>query len=536
MPNDDHVKPDWSGIDKPIFSQGKLMDYSAIGTGEQLKLPLPVIEEIVDPHIRYEESTKSVIITTSSKLLHIQKDQKRGTLNQQPYQLRFAPEEVGGVLYIPIRPLEDIYGISVHEDQDTGVILLMKVGETIQWSHIKESGKKNKTAAMRTDATIHAPILQDVVQGSKLRIWDEQDHWYYAQTDNGFTGYVHKDEVVLDDTQKVNPPEEQAPSSPKDWKGKKVNLTWEAVYEKNPSTESIGSLPGVNVVSPTWFRIVDGNGNVRSQADISYVEWAHNRHMEVWALLNNGFNPDLTSSALSTFETRQTIITQMLHYAKIYDLDGINIDFENVYSKDGDNVTQLVRELRPLAHEQGLVISIDVTPKSSSELWSLFLDRQDLGELIDYMIVMAYDEHWASSPKAGSVSSLPWAEKAVTRILNEDGVPADKLILGIPLYTRIWSETIKDGKTEVSSKAVGMETVQETIQKLKLKTIFSEDTGQNVAEYQEDGVDKKIWIEDKVSLEARVKLAKSLGLAGIATWNRSFASEESWDILKQISE
>jgi spore germination protein YaaH len=226
----------------------------------------------------------------------------------------------------------------------------------------------------------------------------------------------------------------------------------------------------------------------------------------------------------------------MLYYAKLYDLDGINIDYENVYTKDGDNLTQFMRELRPLAQEYGLVVSIDVTPKSNSEMWSAYLDRKSLGEIVDYLILMAYDEHWAASPVAGSVASLPWAEASARRILEEDAVPAEKLILAVPFYTRVWSEAEKDGKVEVKSKAIGMSKAQKLIEDKQLKPLFSEETGQNYVEYTEDNVRYRIWLEDEVSLEARVKLAKSLKLGGVASWNRSFASDKAWEVMKGIIE
>jgi spore germination protein len=320
------------------------------------------------------------------------------------------------------------------------------------------------------------------------------------------------------------------------WKGKPVNMFWEAVYERKPNPAKFADLPGINVVSPTWFSIIDVNGNVRSQADSAYVDWAHTQGMEVWGLLSNSFEADLTTEALSTYDRRMNTIVQMLKYADLYNLDGINIDFENVYTKDGPNVTQFMRELKPMAQSRNLIVSIDVTPKSNSEMWSLFLDRRALGAVSDFLIVMAYDEHWAASPVAGSVASLPWVKNSINRIIEEDEVPAEKLILGIPLYTRIWTEKTEKGETKVSSKAVSMNAVQEILAEKKLTPVLDKEAGQNYVEYKEEDVLRKIWIEDKVSLAARVELAQSFGLGGVASWNRSFANPEAWEALKAIVE
>nr|WP_238590906.1 glycosyl hydrolase family 18 protein [Paenibacillus beijingensis] len=319
------------------------------------------------------------------------------------------------------------------------------------------------------------------------------------------------------------------------WKtiGSKINLTWEAVYKKDPDPSGFSELTGVNVISPTWFELLDGSGQIRSKADSHYVNWARNRGIQLWAVFSNGFEPKRTTQALSTVETRFYMIQQLLAYAKMYRLQGINIDFENVRTADKANLVQFVRELTPMLHEQNLVVSIDVTPKSNSELWSLFLDRPALIQSVDYMMLMAYDEHWASSPNSGSVASMPWVKRAVDRLVEEDGIPPAKLILGMPLYTRIWTETIgQNGKRKVSSKAVGMDRVREIIAAKKLAPVYDAATGQNYVEYSENGALNRIWIEDALSIKARVDLANRYGLAGVATWNRSFQSDDIWSVIE----
>ncbi|AKG37847.1 glycosyl hydrolase [Paenibacillus durus ATCC 35681] len=529
LPNPLHVDPEWKGADKPIFVKGQYTGFSASGTGENLLLPLPLLEKSVDSSIRYESGTKSVILSTDSKLLYMQADKTTASLNNKPIQLRLAPEERDGVTYLPAEPLKSLYGLDVQENADTGAVLLMTAGETVPLGEVKED-----KVALRTEATIHAPALADMTPGTKVRIWSRHGEWLYAQMNNGLAGYVQAADITETGVKTVEKTATEPTRAERSWDGKAVSLTWEAVYDRSPNPGSIGKLNGVNVVSPTWFKIVDSEGNVRSQANQAYVKWAHGKGMEVWGLLSNDFDPDLTTQALATYEKRMRTIVQMLEYCDLYNLDGINIDFENVYTKDGDNVTQFMRELKPMAQAKNLILSIDVTPKSNSEMWSLFLDRRSLGALADFMIVMAYDEHWASSPEAGSVASLSWSRNSVERILEEDAVPAKKLVLGVPLYTRIWTEKMAGGKTEVSSKAVSMDAVADIIRSKKLAPVLSKDTGQNYVEYKEEGVLRKIWIEDKVSLQSRVKLAKSLNLGGIAAWNRSFAGDGTWETLSGI--
>lgn len=533
LPNSSYTEPDWRGIKQPIFVEGHLMDYSAIGSGKDLKLPVPVLQEAVDSHIRYEEATKSVILTTDSSVVQMELDSKEGEKNGKAVSFPEAPEQLDGVVYVPIAPLKQTYGIAVHQDATTGAVILMNAGDEITFAKARPD-KSEQTVALRESPTIKAPILMDLPEGERIRLWGQEQGWYFAQTDNGYTGYVKAKEIETSTKKKI--PELSVPASraEKEWSGKPVNLVWEAVYSKKPDPKTIGKLPGVNVVSPTWFDVVDGNGKVTSKADAEYVTWAHGQQMEVWGLLSNSFDPDVTTSFLARYDSRSRVIDQMLYYAEKYKLDGINIDFENVYTKDKENLVQFMRELKPLAHVKGLIISIDVTPKSNSEMWSAFLDRRELAQAVDYMIVMSYDEHWASSPKAGSVSSLPWAEGTIRRIIEEDDVPPSKLILGVPLYTRIWTEEGENGGGEVSSTAVGMDKAQRLIKEKKLKPSFDEASGQNYVEYKEGKTLKKIWIEDETSLKARVDLAKSLQLGGIASWNRSFAVPKAWEVLSGI--
>lgn len=537
LPNREHIDPEWKGTyDKPVFIKGEILDGTAIGQGDGLKLPLPIVQSVVDPNIRYEQDSQTVILTTPKKLVLLKTDEKTGKINNKPVSLRFAPEEKDGVLYLPAHLLEELYGMEIHEDAGSGSVILMKPGESLEHASVRESSrKKDFTVPLREDGSIHSPILEDMKPGTKLRILDTVDDWYHVQLYNGYTGFVKQKDTVAGENRVVPELEPVLSPAKEKWHSKAINMTWEAVYQVAPKPSSIGKLPGVNVVSPTWFSLIDGKGNVKSKADPAYVKWAHGQGMQVWGLFSNSFEPELTTEALSSFENRMTTILQMLHYAQLYDLDGINIDYENVHTKDGPNLTQFMRELRPLAMEYGLVVSIDVTPKSNSEMWSAFLDRRALSESVDYIILMAYDEHWAASPVSGSVASLPWVRSSVTRILEEDDVSPDQLILGIPLYTRVWTETEKDGQVEVKSKAIGMKKAQDIIKEKKLSPKLSEETGQNYVEYKEDGALNRIWLEDAESLTRRVELAQSLGLAGVATWTRGFASEQAWEVLKEIS-
>lgn len=529
IPNNEEIKPEYGGS-HPIIVQGNVLQESAVIEDGTVKVPLPVLQQALGlgDAVHYEEKSGSIVLTNADKVLHLKTNSLTARMNSKPYELRFAAEMKDKLVYIPTAPLEEMYGIQVEYDSEADIVTILKAGESVQRAQAPEE------TVIRNEPTIRAPIVKRVPQADSVRIWGEQEGWYLVQSSDGVLGYTAKGDLTLTEVEKIEPLQMEPPFIA--WKllGSKINMTWEAVYTKTPNTSKIGPLNGVNVVSPTWFELMNGKGEISSKADRAYVNWAHKKEMQVWGLFSNGFEPDRTTEALASVETRFYMIQQLIAYAQLYKLQGINIDFENVHTADKANLVQFVRELTPLLHEQNLVVSIDVTPKSNSEMWSVFLDRAALGKVVDYMMVMAYDEHWASSPKAGSVASLPWVEQSIVRILEEDEVPPDKLVLGMPLYTRVWTEKKDEsGAVKVSSKALGMDSVSKIIAEQKLKPVLDEQSGQNYVEYTEDGARKRIWLEDELSIKARIALVKKYNLAGIATWQRAFQSDDVWDIIHQ---
>ncbi|KIL36813.1 glycosyl hydrolase [Cohnella kolymensis] len=531
QPNSSYVVPSYVSKPHPIMVKGQWTETFALGQAEGLRIPLSVAQKLMGEGVRYEEKTESIILTTSTKVLHFKTGELEGSLNRKPFALRFAAEKKNGELYLPIAPLTELFGVKAETAKTTSIITLMMPGDSISRAVVPSDKKKGIKLREGPDKSF--AIIEDLASGAGVRVWGESEGWYKAQSSSGHIGYVPKESVNAAKTEKVTSSAgETAPFVAWKGTGKKINLTWEAVYGANPDTRKIGDLPGVNVVSPTWFELLNGNGDIKSNADAGYSAWARAKGMQVWGLFSNGFEPDRTHAALGSYETRLRMIQQLLVYAKTFRLQGINIDFENVYTHDKENLVQFVREMTPLLHQQNLIVSIDVTPKSSTEMWSVFLDRQRLGQIVDFMMVMAYDEHWAASPVAGSVSSLGWAEKSVQRILSEDNVPAGKLLLGIPLYMRLWTEEPDgNGGVKVSSKTLSMESAHEIIKEKKLKPSHSAESGQNYVEYRESGTLKRIWIEDAFSIKARAALAKKYDLAGVASWRRGFESSDIWGVL-----
>lgn len=314
--------------------------------------------------------------------------------------------------------------------------------------------------------------------------------------------------------------------------GDPLVMVWELV---DPDIEYnlIGDLGPVQVVAPAWFHLADSLGNVRSDFDPHYFKWARERDYQVWALVTNSFDPDLTADLLVNEKRRNLFAEKLVALAVEYELNGLNIDFENFHYDYRDNFTSFIAELAELCRAENLILSVDVAMPSSSEYWSMGYDRAALAAEADYIIVMAYDEHWASSPIAGSVASLPWVEAGLQQLLKE--IPPEKLILGVPFYTRLWviDET---GVTPqiVNSWSYSMMRAAELIAENEAEIAFDDQTGQYLAIYEKEGLTYKMWLEDSVSMRQRLELVKKYNLASLAGWRRGLETPEIWELMESF--
>lgn len=308
----------------------------------------------------------------------------------------------------------------------------------------------------------------------------------------------------------------------------KINLVWDVMTD---ATRKKDKIAGLDILSPTWFDITDRDGTVKNKAERAYVDEAHAKGYRVWALVTNSFDRDLTREVLANPRARENVIRQLAVYSMIYDLDGINIDFENVYDEDKDRLTAFVGEMSDMFRQMGLISSIDVTVPAQSSYWSLCFDRKALAEKVDYMMVMTYDEHWASCPVSGSVASLPWVETNIEKMLKL--VPREKLLLGIPLYTREWIEMNEYGKIRTKSKTRWMEDIDEIMRDKKITPTWLPESGQDYLEYKEDGRTHRIWVENAKSIKERLSLVHKYELAGVASWRKGFETEDIWPIYQE---
>lgn len=435
-----------------------------------------------------------------------------------------------GVMYLAIDFVKEYSDIryKIYEDPDRIVV-------GTQWGELSYT-KVKKNTEIREKGGIKSPILTKVSKGDLVTVMEEGDNWSKVCTEDGFIGYLKNDklggdqEVVVDSTF-------EEPTYDKISRNFDINMAWHQVTNQTANasiTNVLATTPGINVISPTWFYMNDNSGGIMNLASADYVTACHAQGIEVWALVNNLENPDVDVAAvLNTTSTRDNLVNQLISAALKYDLDGINVDFESLGNDVGDGFIQFIRELSLKCANNGIVLSVDnYSPSAYTGLYY----RDEQARFADYVVLMAYDEHYNGSEE-GSVASIGWVRQGVEATLEE--VPADQLILGIPLYTRVWKLT-PDAESElgytVSSQAVGMGEVDTRMAVNKANMTWLDDVGQYYTEYEHEGSTYKIWIEEQNSIEEKMKVFQEYDLAGVSFWKIGFEKANIWDAVAEYIE
>ena len=306
----------------------------------------------------------------------------------------------------------------------------------------------------------------------------------------------------------------------------KVNMTWHQITNTDANAyfaDMTANVSGLNVISPTWFYIQDTSGNLGDLSSADYVTQAHQKGYKVWGLVDN-FTADVsTTETLSQLASRQNIIKHLVQTAANIGMDGINVDFESLSEDAGPHFLEFLRELSIECHKNNLVLSVD---NPVPEDFTSHYDRREQGLVVDYVVIMGYDEHYVGSD-AGSVASLPWVEQGVEDTLAE--VPAQRTILATPFYTRLWKTT----GGAVTSEAIGMTEAQNVLTENKVETVWDGSISQNYGEYEKDGSTYQIWMEDAQSIAEKVKLIPKYDLAGVAQWRLGFESNDIWSTISE---
>lgn len=479
-------------------------------------LSLDYIKEYLDKGIEYDESTGEVKINNNHANKILKLNEYEAKFNSGTIDLRAPVIEKNGKIMLPIEAFIYDYDVRLRYNKDIRLLLLDYRDKEYDLT------KTTSETLLRESASKRSPIIKKLPKGEELYVYEEKGKFYKVRMPEGYAGYVLKKDLD-ENFEKVS-----LKSTSKNTSDGPINLTWDYTYAEHSEDKinQIKDIKGLDVIIPTWFSIRNGNGDMIDRGNQNYIKKYKDLGIDVWAYLDNSFDPNITHEALSNENTRKKVINKTLELCKKYGMKGINIDFEHTKIDDRDYITDFVREFRQAAGDD-FIITVDVTPQISADVTKEPYDRKALAEIADYMVVMAYDQHWGSSDKAGSVAQYKWVEGSVNVLFRN--IPNKKMILGVPLYTRIWKEA--GGK--VTSKTISMDEVARIIAAKGLKPVWDKESQQNYIEYQENNADYKIWIEDANSLEKKVSLVNKYNLAGVGSWRLGFETPNIWDVISK---
>lgn len=488
------------------------------------------IENFYDENIYYDKKYNQIITSKDTKLSTMIVGKKEKTVNGKTSSMDTEVKEIDGKYYIPFSELEDVYNVKLTYIEESNTYVLDSLDRKLETANTL---KKNK---VKYKPTFFSKTVDKLEEGEKVYIVQSKSDdlksvskgYIKVRTEAGKLGYIKQESI----SEKVIEREEK--SENKQIEGK-VSLVWEYFSEYGHAPNRDGTnIQGVNVVSPAFFALEKlGKGNIVENVGKSgeeYIKWAHSNGYKVWPIFSNNSFKETTSEIMNDYKLREELINQIVDKVKKYNLDGVNIDFEYMKTEDKDLFSRFIIELTPRIKELGKVVSVDVTAPDGSPDWSLCFDRNVLGNVADYIMFMAYDQHGISSKEEGTVAGFDWVELNVDKFLDVDreGVPAEKLVLGMPFYTRLWK--IKNG--EVTSSTVSMKNVEKSIPEGVTKE-WDEILKQNYIQYEKDGAIYKMWIEDEESLKEKLSLVNKYNLAGSCYWVKDYETENIWNIIKQ---
>ena len=481
------------------------------------------IKNFFDEYLLVDSDNSRVITTSNTKTVVLPFEETSITVNSANKTIEHSLLNRDGIIYMPITDLTDIYNIEVNYSAETNIVTIDSLSKKLvqALSSKKMSVKYLPTTLSKTvdklergDTVI---LVQDRDNGGNI----VEDGWIKIRTKDGKLGYVKEkdltDESTVRDDLKINTKIDG-----------KVSLVWDYYSQYVEAPVRDGQIEGINVVSPSFYEITakgDIDTNIGRNGK-NYIEWAHANNYKVWPMVSNSElgSLDAVSKLLSTYENREYLIDNILDELIDAGVDGVNIDFENMYKEDKDNYSRFLIELAPRLREAGLTLSVDVTAPDGSDTWSLCFDRNVIGQVADYIIFMGYDQNGVSAAEAGTVAGADWVELNIKKFLGQEGVSNDKLILAMPFYTRLWKE--KDGT--LTSSVVNMRSVKipDGVEKT-----WDENTKQYYIEYEQNGTTYKMWIEDEESLKAKLNLINQYDLAGGAFWSKDREANTVWGII-----
>ena len=486
-----------------------------------------LVQNELNSRFYWDASVGLLLFTTPTQVFEIAPNTSAYTIDGESFDAGYdILHTTSAGMYLSMTFLQQYSDLNCQVYETPKRVVITYGSEEVTTARIK------KDTVVRYQGGIKSPIVTDVTEDSEVTVLEQMDSWSKVLTADGYIGYV-KNKQLADVTQTTRETVYAGPEYTSIHLDEKVNLVWHQIdYQEMNSqfAEDTADVTGVNVISPTWYFLADSAGEITSFADADYVKSAHKKNMQVWALISN-FSADVDSTTLlASRAARQKVQNYLIGQAKEIGFDGINIDFEGIAQEAGCDYVQFIRELSILCRKNGIILSVDVPVPMD---FSKYYNREELGNVCDYVIMMGYDEHYAGSDIVGSVASMDFEETGIQNMLTE--VSKDKLISAIPFYTRLWyTETLADGTANVTSEAYSMDNIEALLTEKGVTATYDESTGQQYAEWTDsDGKFCQVWLEDENSIAARAALVSKYELSGIAEWVLGREQSWVWDVISK---
>ena len=481
------------------------------------------VANFFDKYIYLDENENKIITTYEKKIAEIGFDENVININGSDKDIYAHAIQKDGENYLPVSEMTDVYNVEIQNITETKVVTMDSLDREQKRAII------NKDTAVKSSTNFISRTVDRVNKGDAVIVVSSDGKYSKIRTANGKLGVIKSNRLENEFTVRENMEEEKQIEG-------KVNLTWDYFSEYGSAPDRSGAtIEGINVVSPAFFYINE-NGELEENIGNSgkeYIKWAHNNGYKVWPMVSNAYaakeSLDITSNIMKNYENRKELIESIVEKCVKYDLDGINIDFENMYAEDKDLYSRFIIELTPRLKEIGMITSVDVTAPDGGETWSMCFDRHVIGDVADYIIFMAYDQNGISSNKPGTTAGYNWVKLNLVKFLQTEEIEPERLILAVPFYTRVWT-TNSSGEI-VSKNTISMKDIDKIIPEGTNKT-WDDELKQNYVEYMDGNNKKQIWIEDIDSLKAKISLIKENDLAGVASWQKDMETEEVWQMFK----
>ena len=501
------------GEEAAVFLNYELQDVKGIVREGTTYLPLTWVNQKLNEKFYWDEVEKMLVYTLPETIVYADKR----TMGNHGTPLLLAEED--GV-YLAAGLISNYTDVSMNIYSDE----YNRVFVDNAWEDRVMASAKRKLK-VREKGGVKSPIITEIEKGEQLQVLEEMENWSRVLTDNGYVGYVwnhalHEGQGIPQISMFEEP---EYTSIQLD---ESVCLAWHQVMSKdaNAALDSLlANTRGLNVIAPTWFALTDNQGNYESYADREYVQKAHDAGLQVWAVLDN-FNKgeNVKSEVLfSRTSVRKKLIGNLMEDVETYDLDGINLDVEGIKPEAGPHYVQFIRELSVACRNNGIILSVDNYVPTD---YTSFYNRAEQGRVVDYVIVMGYDEHYAGGD-AGSVASLPYVKKGIEDTAAV--VPKEKIVNAIPFYTRVW--TLNGDKT--TSSALGISAAKKWVEENQVELYWQEELGQYYGELQTEEGLKQVWMEEEESIAKKMEVIGDADIAGVACWTLGFEPEEIWDIV-----